>query len=429
MPAATPPALARCLPDNSSTAPPPWWNDLLSVQRQFQDVGRRFERSVLDESEQAERGSLGGRAIRLLRRVRDLRGTAAGTKEVDLHNLAALTSMCNWRKSALKYVRQLLAHPDCGSDKECFCQQSGRVVSLLRQLKGDEVTDRYFSTFVVARCPFASSWQMPTPTSSYAHWLEGRPFWEPSNFAIGALLTKHRQPLLEELQSMARRQHGLWRTHEPGGPADQDPELVESGWWRQLSIYREPGGWNQTVCSQIPETCSLLRRFNESVNSATGERELGGKVKLFELGGRSSLLPHFGPTNTRLLLPFAVTVPGGATGGGETVGGDGDDGGDVGLGLGGSSSSCGGSDGASENGRCEVEGARRLRAIGTHLRVGKETRAWREPGQMMVFDDSFEHDVKNYAEGSRVVLAIQLKHPHLRAGTVNANGGWTYAPP
>ena len=36
--------------------------------------------------------------------------------------------------------------------------------------------------------------------------------------------------------------------------------------------------------------------------TADGAREIGGKVKLFELGPRSALMPHFGPTNTRLLL-------------------------------------------------------------------------------------------------------------------------------
>ena len=50
-------------------------------------------------------------------------------------------------------------------------------------------------------------------------------------------------------------------------------------------------GWNQTVCAALPTTCGLLQAFNQT---ADGAKELGGKVKLYELGGQSSLRPHFG---------------------------------------------------------------------------------------------------------------------------------------
>merc|ERR1719375_136693 len=49
------------------------------------------------------------------------------------------------------------------------------------------------------------------------------------------------------------------------------------------------------------------------------------------------------------------------------------------------------------------------------LRVGDETRvgAWRQ-GRVVLFDDSFEHEVTHDGEHRRVVLDIAVPHPDLR---------------
>nr|BFE57097.1 aspartyl/asparaginyl beta-hydroxylase domain-containing protein [Dactylosporangium thailandense] len=44
------------------------------------------------------------------------------------------------------------------------------------------------------------------------------------------------------------------------------------------------------------------------------------------------------------------------------------------------------------------------------LRVGGETRAWRE-GETFVFDDTAEHEAWNYAEGPRTVLLFDFLRP------------------
>lgn len=51
---------------------------------------------------------------------------------------------------------------------------------------------------------------------------------------------------------------------------------------------------------------------------------------------------------------------------------------------------------------------------GCRLRVGEETRGWRE-GRCIVFDDSFEHEVWIEADRPRVVLIVDLWHPELNA--------------
>jgi len=44
------------------------------------------------------------------------------------------------------------------------------------------------------------------------------------------------------------------------------------------------------------------------------------------------------------------------------------------------------------------------------LRVGNETRAWKE-NEMLLFDDSHEHEAFNNSDTDRVVLMIDIVHP------------------
>uniref|UniRef100_A0A6B2LM84 Aspartyl/asparaginy/proline hydroxylase domain-containing protein n=1 Tax=Arcella intermedia TaxID=1963864 RepID=A0A6B2LM84_9EUKA len=46
------------------------------------------------------------------------------------------------------------------------------------------------------------------------------------------------------------------------------------------------------------------------------------------------------------------------------------------------------------------------------ISVGNERKTWKE-GEMMVFDDSFVHEVKNDSSEERVVLVFDIWHPDL----------------
>jgi aspartate beta-hydroxylase len=46
------------------------------------------------------------------------------------------------------------------------------------------------------------------------------------------------------------------------------------------------------------------------------------------------------------------------------------------------------------------------------IRVGDEVRHWEE-GRCIVFDDTFEHEVWNRTDQERLVLLVDLWHPHL----------------
>ena len=52
---------------------------------------------------------------------------------------------------------------------------------------------------------------------------------------------------------------------------------------------------------------------------------------------------------------------------------------------------------------------------GCAIRVGDETRAWRE-GELLIFDDSVEHEAWNRGPGTRTVLLFEIWRPEVAAG-------------
>ena len=51
---------------------------------------------------------------------------------------------------------------------------------------------------------------------------------------------------------------------------------------------------------------------------------------------------------------------------------------------------------------------------GCALRVGSETRTWRQ-GEALIFDDSFEHEAWNRGGETRVVLLFEIWRPEISA--------------
>jgi aspartyl/asparaginyl beta-hydroxylase (cupin superfamily) len=49
---------------------------------------------------------------------------------------------------------------------------------------------------------------------------------------------------------------------------------------------------------------------------------------------------------------------------------------------------------------------------GCGIRVGDETREWRE-GELLIFDDSVEHEAWNRGEGVRTVLLFEVWRPEV----------------
>lgn len=113
-------------------------------------------------------------------------------------------------------------------------------------------------------------------------------------------------------------------------------------------------GWIESHCERCPQTAALMR----SLPLASAERYMP-EVFYSVLAPGTDILPHHGQTNIRLTVHLGLIVPEGCA-----------------------------------------------------IRVGAETRGW-APGELLAFDDSFEHTAWNHGDRERVVLIFEAWHPDL----------------
>ncbi|XP_010137574.1 PREDICTED: aspartyl/asparaginyl beta-hydroxylase [Buceros rhinoceros silvestris] len=135
----------------------------------------------------------------------------------------------------------------------------------------------------------------------------------------------------------------------------EDENLREKGDWSQFTLWQQ-GRRNENACKSVPKTCALLERFPE----ATGCRR--GQIKYSIMHPGTHVWPHTGPTNCRLRMHLGLVIP--------------------------------------------REGCR--------IRCAQENRTWEE-GKVLIFDDSFEHEVWQDAENYRLIFIVDVWHPELTA--------------
>eukprot|EP01043_Picozoa_sp_COSAG02_P047284 COSAG02_NODE_4515_length_5274_cov_5.708986_1_plen_132_part_00 len=117
-------------------------------------------------------------------------------------------------------------------------------------------------------------------------------------------------------------------------------------------------------CQKAPYTCELLGSMPEISTAAIGD------VKFSLMQPGTIVRPHTGPTNKRIRVHLGLDVPPGC---------------------------------------CEIT-------------VGGEARAWAD-GELLIFDDSFEHSVAHTGTGERLILIADVLHPQLEGAP-----GKHYAP-
>ncbi|XP_015454157.1 aspartyl/asparaginyl beta-hydroxylase isoform X2 [Pteropus alecto] len=133
----------------------------------------------------------------------------------------------------------------------------------------------------------------------------------------------------------------------------EDENLREKGDWSQFTLWQQ-GRKNENACKGVPKTCSLLDKFPET----TGCRR--GQIKYSVMHPGTHVWPHTGPTNCRLRMHLGLVIP--------------------------------------------KEGCR--------IRCANETRTWEE-GKVLIFDDSFEHEVWQDATSFRLIFIVDVWHPEL----------------
>ncbi|EHB16565.1 Aspartyl/asparaginyl beta-hydroxylase, partial [Heterocephalus glaber] len=133
----------------------------------------------------------------------------------------------------------------------------------------------------------------------------------------------------------------------------EDENLREKGDWSQFTLWQQ-GRKNENACKGAPKTCALLEKFPET----TGCRR--GQIKYSVMHPGTHVWPHTGPTNCRLRMHLGLVIP--------------------------------------KNG-CKI-------------RCANETKTWEE-GKVLIFDDSFEHEVWQDSSSFRLIFIVDVWHPEL----------------
>ncbi|XP_041923356.1 aspartyl/asparaginyl beta-hydroxylase isoform X7 [Alosa sapidissima] len=133
----------------------------------------------------------------------------------------------------------------------------------------------------------------------------------------------------------------------------EDENLREKGDWGQFTLWQQ-GRKVASSCRSVPKTCALLDRYPEATSCKRGQ------IKFSVMQPGTHVWPHTGPTNCRLRMHLGLVIP----------------------------------------------------RDGCRIRCTDHTRGWEE-GKVLIFDDSFEHEVWQDADSYRLIFIVDVWHPEL----------------
>lgn len=186
--------------------------------------------------------------------------------------------------------------------------------------------------------------------------LPAIPFFDREQFEWVAALEEQTEAITAELQEAMSAQSQAFQpyvAYPDGAPVNQWHELNHSKRWSSYFLWRN--GMPQAAhLAQCPKTAAALR--------AVEMADIGGlcpNAMFSALAPKTVIPPHHGETNARLVVHLPLIVP---------------------------------------------EHCR--------YRVGFEHRSWRR-GEVLIFDDSIEHEARNDSDELRVVLIFDVWNPLL----------------
>lgn len=186
--------------------------------------------------------------------------------------------------------------------------------------------------------------------------LPAIPFFDRRLFDWVKALEDRTEAIRDEMQAALAEQAEAfvpYIAYRPGDPVNQWTELNHSRRWSALSLWRG-GSPVQENLDRCPQTAAALRDV--------GMAEIGGlcpNAMFSVLAPHTRIPPHTGETNARLVVHLPLVVPD----------------------------------------HC-------------HYRVGFEHRSWRV-GEVLIFDDTIEHEARNDSDDPRVVLIFDVWNPLL----------------
>lgn len=129
-------------------------------------------------------------------------------------------------------------------------------------------------------------------------------------------------------------------------------DLQHTGDWKEFKLF-ENGRKHQENCIIAPKTCALFDKIKDASICRRGE------IKFSAMIPGTHVWPHTSYTNSRLRAHLGLNIP-----------------------------------------------------DGVYIRVVDDTRTW-ENGKLIIFDDSFEHEVWHNGTGVRLILIMDFWHPDL----------------
>ncbi len=199
---------------------------------------------------------------------------------------------------------------------------------------------------------------MQRPALLYLPGVPERAWFEPSEFAWAGAVEDAYPAIRDELENLVGDE-------APFVPYVQGEDALESAAGTDWSSLRDSMGWNALHLyrnhERIAENCARCPRTAALVDELPVPRIRNQSPELFfsRLRPGAHIVPHFGLMNARLTVHLGLVIPEGCT-----------------------------------------------------LRAGNETRAW-QAGQLLIFDDSFEHEAWNRSTSERAVLIFEAWHPDL----------------
>jgi len=180
-----------------------------------------------------------------------------------------------------------------------------------------------------------------------------KPWWNSKEIRFVDLLESNFEVIKNELLDIMQDTWGQVGTRKGNAYDIQLVTGAPSAQWKEFVFY-DKGLVNKENLEKCPKTAAVLHQLPEALSCILGQ------VHFSLLTPGTRLKPHCGGTNYRLTAHLGMIIPRG----------------DVGI------------------------------------KVGEKKKKWRE-GKVLIFDDSYEHEVWNNSEFDRVVLLINFWHPTL----------------
>jgi aspartyl/asparaginyl beta-hydroxylase (cupin superfamily) len=197
----------------------------------------------------------------------------------------------------------------------------------------------------------ASEHPLQRPGSLYIPGLRAQPWYDPAEFPWVRELESHAPEIRAEALALREEQAGFLPYVEPSPPPPG-----QKHWGRRR--LNDRGDWDVFYFDVLGRAFDEnRRRCPKTVEAISRVPRRTTSAFYSALGGSAHIPAHTGPTNAFLRVHLGLVVP-----------------------------------------------------TGCVMRVGAEARSWEE-GKCSIFDDSFDHEVWNRSQKTRIVLIFYIYHP------------------